>query len=80
MYLFFSYQCVVSKKDPKLVQDFKAEILKQIEEYCAKYDICENDELKTATVLDPRFKKLTFLTNDKTRKTWYTTAIRTIEG
>jgi hypothetical protein len=31
--------------------------LKQIVEYCAKYDICENDELKTATVLDPRFKK-----------------------
>ncbi len=76
----FSNKCVVSKKDPKLVQDFKDEILKQIDEYCTKYDIYENDELITATVLDPRFKKLTFLSNDKTRKTWYTTTIKTIEG
>jgi hypothetical protein len=63
-----------------MVKDFKNELMKQVDAYFQKYCIIENPELITATVLDPRYKRLTFLNSDKDRKAWYKTALNTIQG
>ena len=60
----------------KTIQDW---ILNQINIYCERYNIIENSILKAATVLDPRYKRLTFLEHDQQRKRWYAAAISVIE-
>ncbi len=63
-----------------MVRDFKTELMKQVDVYCQKYCIIENPELITATVLDPRYKKLIFLSSEKERNRWYNIATKTIQG
>ena len=63
-----------------MVKDFRNELMKQVDVYCQKYCIIENHELITATVLDPRYKRLTFLSSDKDRNSWYKAALNTIQG
>ena len=73
----FIISSTITFKDFK---DFKLELLKQVESYCSKYSILENPELITATVLDPRYKRLLFLSTEKERNKWYKIAKNTIQG
>jgi hypothetical protein len=41
----------------------KSEFKKQMDKYFIKYDLNENNELMTSTVLDPQYKKLSFIVN-----------------
>ena len=54
-----------------MVKKFKAELLARTDEYVNKYELLENMDLKLATVLDSKYKHLSFL-NKQTEKTkWY---------
>jgi hypothetical protein len=51
-----------------MVKNLKYELVKQVD-----------SEPITATVLDARYKLLTFLSSDKDRKGWYKAALNTIQ-
>ena len=61
-----------------MISEFKRELLNRINEYCDKYEIFDSDILKTCTVLDPKYKRLSFIDSDKEKKKWYSIAQKTI--
>ena len=63
-----------------MAQVFKEEILTNISFYVDKYGILENDELKTATILHPRYKNLEFMDSTTEKKKWYKAAVSTINS
>jgi hypothetical protein len=54
-----------------LVKKFKAELLARTDEYANKYELLKNMDLKLATVLDPKYKHLSFLNKQTDKNKWY---------
>ena len=54
-----------------MVKKFKAELLARTKEYANKYELLKNMDLKLATVLDPKYKHLTFLNKPSEKSKWY---------
>ena len=49
--------------ESEFLKRVKSEFKKQMDKYFIKYDLKENNELMASTVLDPQYKKLSFISN-----------------
>ena len=70
----------ISPSDSSFIKNFKKELNKTMKFYFKKYNLIENDELITATVIDPQYKKLSFIEETSKKKSFYKIAAETIKA
>ena len=77
---FLIIKVIIVKNDSAFAVKFKEELAKQMEKYLPKYSSLEAEFLQTSTVLDPKYKKLSFLEDKKEIKKYYSSAVDSIKS
>ena len=69
----------IAENDSDFVKELKTELFKQMNEYFYKYNMTEeNAALIISTIVDPKFKKLSFLDEDADPNKYYKFAAKQI--